>query len=78
MTVVVRLPYRRFHRGIALPNHFFIHGACMEEYWHGVWLASVVQESQSTQLLKQQQKMRVMDDALEYMKREYRARMEVR
>lgn len=49
------------------------------------WALSVVsleavspQESQATLLLKKQQDLRIVDDALEYMKEEYRQRMEVR
>jgi len=36
------------------------------------------QEAQSTLLLKKEQDMRIVDDALEYMKQEYRTRVEVR
>ena len=37
----------------------------------------LVQEAQSTLLLKKEQDMRIVDDALEYMKQEYRTRVEV-
>ena len=57
---------------------------CVRRCWlgcpwsHAAALAFPAQEAQSTLLLKKEQDMRIVDDALEYMKQEYRARMEVR